>query len=267
MPRFRRDDLELWYGERGSASGLPFVVTHGLLWSSRMMERAASLLPDQRVLLLDLHGHGRSDKPTETERYSWDEMAADVIALLDHLELPRAVVGGLSLGANVTLATAHRHPDRVAGMVVEMPVLSRGHDLGKTLFGTLATAYAGAKGFLGPLATMVNKVPMPKRVPELAAFRDMAGADPAVAAAVLRGLLDAEPVAEDDASLARLAMPAFVIGHRNDPLHAVEDARELAERLPDARYLEASSIAEFRLRPEKLAAELREFLDGVAGKE
>jgi pimeloyl-ACP methyl ester carboxylesterase len=266
MPRLHRDDLELWFGERGSATGLPFVVTHGLLWSSRMMERAVALLPEQRVLLLDLHGHGRSDKPTDAARYSWDEMAADVVALLDHLGLERAVVGGLSLGANVTLATAHRYPDRVAGMVVEMPVLGRGHDLGKTVFGTMATAYAGAKGLLGPLATVVQKMPVPKRIPELAAFRDMAGADPSVAAAVLRGLLDAEPVAEDDESLARLTMPAFVIGHRNDPLHAVEDARELAERLPDARYLEASSIAEFRLRPEKLAAELRDFLDGVAGQ-
>jgi len=89
------------------------------------------------------------------------------------------------------------------------------------------------------------------------------GAGPRVAAAVLRGLLEDEPVAEDDVSLARLTMPALVVGHRHDPLHAVDDARELAERLPDGRYLEASSIAEFRLRPEKLAEELRTFLAGI----
>jgi pimeloyl-ACP methyl ester carboxylesterase len=190
-------------------------------------------------------------------------MAADVVALLDHLGIERAAVGGLSLGANVTLATGHRHPDRVAAMVIEMPVLGRGHATGRVAFGAMATAYAGARGVLGPLSRAVRALPLPRRVPELAAARDVAGADPRVAAAVLRGLLDDEPVAEDPESLARLTMPAFVIGHRHDRLHAVDDARDLAERLPNSRYLEASSIAEFRLRPEKLAAELRSFLATV----
>jgi pimeloyl-ACP methyl ester carboxylesterase len=265
VPRFLRDDLELWYGERGDPAGLPFVVTHGLLWSSRMMERAMALLPEQRVLLLDLHGHGRSEKPTDPARYSWAEMAADVVGLLDHLGVRRAVVGGLSLGANVSLATAHLHPDRVAAMVIEMPVLRRGHGVGKAAFGTMASAYTAASGVLGPLSSLVKRVPVPGRMPELAAVRDFASADPRVAAAVLRGLVNDEPVAEDDASLARLTMPALVIGHRNDPLHAVDDARELAERLADGRYLEASSIAEFRLRPQKLAEALQEFLAEVAG--
>lgn len=263
MPTFRRGDLTLWYGERGRPDGRPFVVTHGLLWSSRMMERAAALLPDERVILLDLHGHGRSDKPNDAARYTWSEMAADVVGVLDHLEIDRAVVGGLSLGANVTLATAHLHPNRVAAMVVEMPVLQRGHRIGRVAFGTLATAYTGARMVLGPIASAVNAVPMPRRVPELAAARDMAGADPRVAAAVLRGLLADEPVAEDPGSLARLTMPALVIGHHNDPLHAIEDARDLARRLPDAELVEASSIAEYRLHPARLAERLREFLARV----
>ena len=225
-----------------------------------MMERAASLLPDERVILLDLHGHGRSDKPTDPARYAWAELAADVVGVLDHLGIDRAVVGGLSLGANVTLATAHLHAERVAGMVLEMPVLRRGHRVGRAAFSTLATAYTGARMVLGPLASAVNAVPLPRRVPELAAVRDMAGADPRVAAAVLRGLLDDEPVAEDEASLARLTMPALVVGHHNDPLHAIADARDLAARLPNAELVEASSIAEYRVYPARLAERLRGFL-------
>lgn len=263
MATFRRGDLTLWYGERGDPDGRPLVITHGLLWSSRMMERAAALLPEERVLLLDLHGHGRSSKPTEPSRYTWEEMAADVVGLLDHLGIEKAVVGGLSLGANVTLATAHLHPERVAAMVVEMPVLRRGHRVGRPAFGALAAAYTGARMVLGPLASAVNAVPLPRGVPELAAARDVAGADPRVAAAVLRGLLDDEPVAEDEASLARLTMPALVVGHHNDPLHAIEDARDLARRLPDAELVEASSIAEYRLHPLRLAVRLREFLARV----
>lgn len=263
MPEFSRDDLTLHYGERGRPDGHPLVFTHGLLWSSRMMERAAALLADERVLLLDLHGHGKSDKPTDVGRYTWQEFADDVVGLLDHLGIERAVVGGLSLGANVTLATAHRHPDRVAAMVVEMPVLQRGHPIGKTAFGTMARAYTAGRRVLGPVGKAVNRIPVPRGIPELAAVRDVAGADPQVATAVLRGLLEDEPVAEDEESLRRLTMPALVIGHRNDPLHALEDARDLARRLPDADLVEASSIAEFRLRPRRLAEHLRKFVARV----
>ena len=263
MPHFGRGDLTLHYGERGRPEGRPFVMTHGLLWSSRMMERAAALLADERVLLLDLHGHGKSDKPIEAARYTWDEFADDVVGLLDHLGIDRAVVGGLSLGANVTLATAHRYPDRVAAMVIEMPVLQRGHPIGKTAFGTMARAYTAGRRVLGPVGRAISRVPVPRRVPELAAFRDMVSADPRVATAVLTGLLEDEPIAEDEASLRRLKMPALVIGHRNDPLHALEDARDLAQRLPDADLVEASSIAEFRLRPARLAEHLRTFLARV----
>jgi pimeloyl-ACP methyl ester carboxylesterase len=265
VPSFSRDEMRLYYGERGDPSGMPVVLTHGLLWSSRMMERVAGMLPDNRVLLLDLHGHGKSDKPLDASWYTWTELAADVVALLDHLDIEQAVVGGLSLGANVTLATAQQHPNRVAAMIVEMPVLQRGHPFARPAFTALASVYAAGRLGLAPAAAVVNRLPVPfhRMAPELAAVRDMAGADPRVAAAVLRGLLGDEPVPEDEASLAKLTMPALVIGHRNDPLHSLEDARELAERLPNGRFVEASSIAEFRLRPDKLAAVLRDFLDGV----
>lgn len=259
MPAFTRDDLTLHYRERGDAQGPPVVLMHGLLWSSRMMERITALLPEARVLLLDLHGHGRSAKPTDPARYTWDEMAADVVGLLDHLGIDQAVVGGLSLGANVALYTGQRHPDRVRGLVIEMPVLSRGHPFGRPVFNALATTYSVGRLAMTPLAGLVRRIPVPRQ-PDLIAMRDVAGADPRVATAVLRGLLSQDPIADDDAALARLTMPALVIGHRNDPLHVLEDAKDLAERLSNARFVEASSIVEFRLRPGRLARELKEFL-------
>jgi pimeloyl-ACP methyl ester carboxylesterase len=236
---------------------------HGLLFSYRLMERVAALLPGYRVLLLDLHGHGTSSKPTDPDRYTWAEMVADVDGLLDHLGLSSAVIGGLSLGANVALAYAQARPERCDALILEMPVLLRGHRFGRPAFGTLAAVYAGARMGLTPVAAAVRRLPMPRRVPELAAFRDMASQPPAVAAAVLRGLLAEEPLAEDPDTLARLTMPALVVGHRNDPLHVLDDARELAERLPGGRFIEAPSIAHFRLHPDELARQFRRFLDSV----
>ena len=228
-----------------------------------MMERVAGLIPGRRVILLDLHGHGRSSKPADPGRYSWAEFAADVVALLDHIGHEKGVVGGLSLGANVALATAQAHPDRVAGMVLEMPVLSRGHGTAKFAFSRLAQAYSRAARPWSPVSGVIRRLPAVKAIPETVALRDVAGADPGVAAAVLSGLLEDEPPAEDEESLKGLTMPALVIGHRNDPLHVLEDARDLSRRLPDARLVEASSIVQFRLRPAPLARAITDFLDDI----
>lgn len=260
MPTFLRGDLELHYAERGRRDGRPVVLMHGLLWSSRMLERVAALLPDERVLLLDLHGHGKSSKPTDPAAYTWAELTADVFALLDHVGADRAVVGGLSLGANAALAAAHAQPDRIAGLVLEMPVLLRGHRFGRPAFGSLAALYAGAGVALAPAARLLGRLPVPRRLPEAAALRDVASVHPGVGRAILRGLLDEPPIPEDAESLARLTMPALVIGHRNDPLHVLEDARDLAARLPNATLVESSSILDFRIRVQVLAGHLRRFL-------
>jgi pimeloyl-ACP methyl ester carboxylesterase len=265
MPTFSRafgqTRLDLHYSERGDPHGRPVVLTHGLLLSSRMMEGLAARLPDQRVLLLDLHGHGKSATPTDAGAYTWASLAGDVVALLNHLEIDKAVVGGLSLGANVTLSTAQRHPERVSAMIVEMPVLRRGEPLGRPAFGALAGLYAAVGALLSGSSVALRRLPMPRRIPELAALRDAAGADPRVAVAVLRGLLAEDLIPDDDATVSRLRMPALVIGHRNDPVHVLDDARDLARRLPQGTLVEASSIVEFRLHPERLAAHVRHFLE------
>lgn len=262
VPTFDHDGLVLHYSERGDPEGPPFVMVHGLLWSSRMLRRIAELLPGQRVLLLDVRGHGASDRPTDPARYSWSALAGDVVALLDHLGIDRAVVGGLSLGANVTLAVAAEHPDRVAAIVPEMPVLDRAFTFGHAAFGALATTLETTGPVLGPVTRTVAKVPVPGGIPELAAVRDVLSLDPEAGAALVRGLL------ADDLTFARidaphLTMPALVIGHRGDPLHVLADARQLAEELPDARLDVRWSMADYRVRPDRLARLLTDFLTEV----
>jgi pimeloyl-ACP methyl ester carboxylesterase len=266
LPTFDLGDLRLHYAERGDADGPAIVLVHGLLWSARMFERLCAVLPSYRVLLLDLHGHGTSSTPTDPSRYTWASFADDVVGLLDHLAVERAVVGGLSLGANVTLATAERHPSRVRAMVVEMPVLSGGHPVAKPLFAGLAGVYRAGEIALRPASRAVRRFPLPlaRRVPDVAAARDVLAANPRVADAVLRGLLTDVPVDDSDAALGRLTMPALVIGHRNDPLHPLGDARRLAAALPDARLVEVPSILHHRLHPDRLAAEVRRFVDALA---
>src|SRR3954468_8162288 len=102
MGEFTYEGLRLSYDEYG-AGGRPLVLIHGLLMNKHMFERLGPILADHgnRVIAVDLLGHGSSDRPEDLQRYSMPLFAYQVNALLDHLELEQAVIGGTSLGANV----------------------------------------------------------------------------------------------------------------------------------------------------------------------
>ncbi|HVE91720.1 MAG TPA: alpha/beta hydrolase [Actinomycetota bacterium] len=258
------DSLRLHYLDRGS--GRPLVLLHGLLWSSRMFVRLRRLLPGHRVILLDLRGHGLSERPVDPELYTWRGFSSDVICLLDHLGIEQAVVGGLSLGANVAIATALANPQRCRGLVVEMPVLERGRAPATRIFSALArTIEAGGRTVRGT-TWILRRLPPVSVVPELAAIRDVATMDPESAVAIIRGLIASGLPTDDQPGLKSLQMPALVIGHRRDPLHVMDDARELAGLLPRGRFVQASSILEYRLHPERLAAHLGPFLEEAWGQ-
>ena len=259
VPFFDNAGVRIHFSERGDTDGQPLVLIHGLLLSSRMMRRLASYLPEQRVLLIDVRGHGASDKPTDAAAYSWSSLASDVIGLLDHLGLERAVVGGLSLGANVTLATGNEAPERVAGMIVEMPVLDGSEWAARPVFGALATMLDVGAPVLGPFGRAVSHLPLPGHVPELALVRDVLSLRPKSGAALVHGLL-ADELLLDDLDVPRLTMPTLVIGHGGDPLHALDDARALAALLPDAQLDVRHTIADYRVKPQQLARLLGDFL-------
>ena len=124
MPFFRYEGSRLAYTVYGEGPRT-CVLVHALLLSQKMHRPLARALAERgnRVVTLDLLGHGRSDRPRDMTRYSMPFFGQQMIALLDHLELDEAVLGGTSLGANATLEAAVHAPERVRGMVVEMPVL------------------------------------------------------------------------------------------------------------------------------------------------
>ena len=107
-----RDRLE--YTEYGSGDAW-VVLLHGQLMPRRMHQPLARALAAEglHVVTLDLLGHGRSDRPADPLVYSTTAWAEQVVGLLDHLGAPQAVVGGTSLGANVSLEVAVVAPGRV----------------------------------------------------------------------------------------------------------------------------------------------------------
>src|SRR3954469_2784444 len=121
---FIHEGHRLVYSDYG-AGARPLVLLPGLLLPRSMHDPLARSLAERgnRVITLDLLGHGESDRPADMWRYTMTLLAEQVVGLLDHLELDEAIVGGTSLGANITLETLVLAPDRVRGAVIEMPVL------------------------------------------------------------------------------------------------------------------------------------------------
>jgi pimeloyl-ACP methyl ester carboxylesterase len=256
---FFHEGQRLVYSEFG-AGDRPLILLPGLLLPRSIQRPLARALAERgnRVIALDLLGHGESDGPTDMWRYSMPLFGEQVIALLDHLDLPEATIGGVSLGANVALETAARAPERVRGLVVEMPVLDNA---------LVACAIAFAPLLVGltlgaPGAKLVSLVA--RRLPRVYwlsdAFVDAAAKAPRVNASVLQGLFFGR-VAPPRAERTAIETRALVIGHPRDPIHPFSDADMLSRELRRGRLLEAGSVLELRVAPKRITNEIARFLD------
>jgi pimeloyl-ACP methyl ester carboxylesterase len=260
MGGFDYGGQRLAYTEYGSGPRV-LVLLHGLLLSQRMHATLAEALAERgnRVVTLDLLGHGASDRPADMWRYSMPEFGREVIALLDHLGVEQAVVMGTSLGANAALEAAAFAPERLRGMVVEMPVLDNAL-LGCALaFTPLMVALTLGEPALRLLSVGARAVPA-RRLPwQVDILLDWIRQDPKPSAAVIQGLFFGR-TAPHRSERRTLETPTLVIGHGLDIVHPFSDADMLVEELPDARLLRASSILELRFAPERLTEEIAAFV-------
>jgi pimeloyl-ACP methyl ester carboxylesterase len=259
--RFAHGGRELAYEIYGDGPKLT-VLLHGLLFSKRMHGELARALADRghRVVTLDLLGHGESDRPRDMWDYSMSEFGREVVALLDHLNAEQAVVMGTSLGANVTLEVASLAPDRLRGMVIEMPVLDHALLGCAVAFTPLMLGLTFGAPAARALARAAGAVPS-RRLPWQAGILvDWVAQDPAPSAAVIQGLFFGRTAPPRD-ERRTFAAPALIIGHRYDIIHPFSDAGMLADELPNARLIQANSIVELRLAPTRLTNEIAAFLD------
>jgi pimeloyl-ACP methyl ester carboxylesterase len=246
------------------ASARPLILIHGLLLSQRMHWPLAEDLAahGNRVLTLDLLGHGESDRPRDMGLYSMLMFGQQVIALMDHLEIEQAVVMGTSLGANTALEVALAHPERLRAMVIEMPVLDNALLWSALAFTPLLVALTFGERPMQALARVARAVPRAALPHYGNVMLDLLRQEPAPGGAVLQGLFFGR-VAPHRNERRTFRMPTLVMGHRRDPVHPFSDAGSLAEELPNGRLLLANSLVELRVSPERLTEEIASFLDEV----
>ena len=108
-----------------SGQGMPVLWQHGLGADRNQPAEVFPAIEGIRRLTLECRGHGNSELGDPT-RLSIATFEADALALLDHLEITQAIVGGISLGAAISMRLAALHPERVAGLILARPAWVEG---------------------------------------------------------------------------------------------------------------------------------------------
>jgi pimeloyl-ACP methyl ester carboxylesterase len=261
MAHFRREGQRLAYTSHGRGPRIT-VLMPGLLLSQKMQWPLARELARRgnRVITFDPLGHGASDHPADMWRYSMSMFAEQAIALLDHLGVDEAVVGGTSLGANITLEIASRAPERLRGMILEMPVLDHAIPACAAVFAPLLLGLTIGGPVARTVAAAARAVPRDGLPLMLDMTLDSIGQDPDGSAALLQGIIFGRTAPHRD-ERKTFETPAIVIGHPRDPVHPFSDADMLAAELPNGRLIGANSIVELRFNPARLTAEIAAFVD------
>lgn len=245
--RVPSDGLELAVETFGDGPWLVFA--HGLTGNRHGTRRQFAPLADRyRIVIYDQRGHCDSTPVTDPALYDLERMAGDMAAVMDALDIEKAIVGGESMGAATTLRFAHRWPERVRALLLTAPALSdepNPADEGVVVMGDEIITL-GIEGFLRNSAERLRQSgASPDVIATIAAMHR--SHDPASLATACRTSI--RWLTDDITDAAALTMPACVIGWSGDPLHPFALAERLVATLPDAQLETLPSLSALFARP------------------
>ncbi len=236
--------------------GQPLVLQHGRLGSGRFWFDAGyvdALAPDRRLVIIDARGHGRSDKPSDAAAYRPEDMAGDVIAVLDELAVERADLFGYSMGGRIGFAAAAHAGNRINALIAGGagpygPARSAEAEL--ELAATLA---GGMEAYLTGMERMLDRA-----IPKV--DRERLLANDAAALAALATATAAWPPMVD--ALSGRTEPILLFGGTADPIWPLIE--RASTELPNAtlRPIGAFGHGEDLRRPDLVLPVLQEFLAG-----
>ncbi|WP_327141467.1 alpha/beta fold hydrolase [Nocardia sp. NBC_01327] len=237
-------NYRVWEGE-----GMPVVLQHGVVadtnanWMSVGIV-AALQAAGHHIISLDARGHGRSEKPHDPARYSWQAMTADMRALFDELGLDEVALVGYSMGGIISILVAQAD-DRVKRLAVggigSGVVDCGGIDWRVIEAADIAAAMTGDGSTAAPQAQMFRML------------ADVLGTDREAIAALAAGLNEA-PIK----TVADITIPTLVVAGDADPFAA--EPQRLAAAFPDARLVTVPGDHLVATADPGFAAALVEFL-------
>lgn len=236
MPELKVGRASLAYDDVGSGPAIVFVHGHPFDRSMWSPQQEAVTAAGWRMLRADLRGYGQSTVLPGTTYL--ETFADDVAALLDRLSIPNAVIAGLSMGGQITMAFAERHPGRVRGLVLAATFPQAEDEAGKARRYAVAERIerVGMDAYVDELLPGMLARQTFATKPEIAAHVEgmMRRTDPRGAAAALRGRAERRGY---ENTLARLDVPALVVVGEEDGFTTVADGQRMQALMPQAKLI------------------------------
>jgi pimeloyl-ACP methyl ester carboxylesterase len=228
-----------------SGDGPVVVLAHGLTANRRYVVMGSSALErgGHRVLAYDARGHGTSSPGESPDAYRYEDLGADLEAVLDHAGAQRAVLAGASMGAHTLAWLALRRPDRVAGLVIITPAFSGAEDADPKRLARWDALSDGLRdGGIDGFVAAYGEPEVPERwrdtVIKVIRQRLALHEHPDALADALRAVPRSRPFGSLD-DLAAIAVPTVVVASSDeaDPEHPQAVGEAYAEAIPGARLV------------------------------
>jgi pimeloyl-ACP methyl ester carboxylesterase len=264
MAFFCHDGIQFHYRDEGP--GLPFFFQHGLGADLTQPFSLCQPPPGIRLIAFDARAHGQTRPVGPEDKISFTAFADDLGALMDHLQIHKAIVGGVSMGAAITLNFTLRNPARVFGLVQSRPAwLDAPNPWNVKMFSLIARLVRdhgrvkGKEAFLGTMEYKETLAKWPDVANSLASQFD----HPLVEETAFKfeRIIHDSPC-RDRREWARIQVPTLVLANRYDPIHPYEYAEEVAGLISGAEFREvtakSSSLEQHNADVQRC---LREFLE------
>jgi len=256
------ETVKLHFSEAGQ--GTPVVLLHGFPLSSAIWQPQLKLSNQYRVITPDLRGHGKSPAPEGI--YDMDLLARDVLALLDDLKIPKAVIMGHSMGGYATLALWKLAPERflALGMISSQAGADTQEARERRLSLAEKVATEGGKGVV--IEGMLGKLFAPDIEPDdpkIEEIRQIMSASPG---AGIVGSLEGMAARRDSVTaLPGISVPTLILTGEKDQIIPQAKGEEMLAALPNATMaiIEDAGHMPMLERPDATTAAIRRFLATV----
>jgi 3-oxoadipate enol-lactonase len=229
------NDIQMAYTDTGI--GRPVVLIHGYPFNRSLWnEQVTALSSSYRVIVPDLRGFGQTESSEGPA--TMNRMAGDVASLLDHLEIPQAAIGGLSMGGYVALAFYKQFSSRVSALILADTRAQADTEEAKQTRHQQAEK-ALSEGMAGIADAMLPKLLTPETVskhPDIVKrVRDMMlTVKPEGAAGALLGMAERDDQTE---LLSRNTSPTLIVVGAEDAITPVADSEKMHQAIPSSRLV------------------------------
>ena len=237
MAESRNFGVSMWYRELGEGAGDPLLLLHAFPLNGKMFEpQIEALSAERRVILPDFPGFGHSPRTPAQPDVGY--YAGCVRGLLDRLEIPRVVLGGVSMGGYVAFECVRSFPERISGLVLantrpdadseEIRSTRKEMALKVTEGGIGVLPEIQMERLLSP-HTRENDDGLVEKVRAIILENTPDGAVAAL------GAMRERP--DSTATLREIAVPTLVVGGEDDTISSPEVMGEMAGKIPGARHV------------------------------